>query len=126
MKNSLIQLTVAALFIPSVALAASPIQSITKEWTYKHINTGVAGQISEISAYDAITNTIWVAGAVGVDVLNASNGSLVQHINISNFGAINSVAIKNGLAAFAIESSTRANAGIVQFYDTSSRALAMV
>ena len=124
MKNSLIQLAVAALFIPSVALAASPIQSITKEWTYKHINTGVAGQISEISAYDAITNTIWVAGAVGVDVLNASNGSLVQHINISSFGAINSVAIKNGLAAFAIESSTRTNAGIVQLYDTSSRALA--
>ena len=84
----------------------------------------MAGQISEISAYDAITNTIWVAGAVGVDVLNATNGSLVQHINISSFGAINSVAIKNGLAAFAIESSIRASAGIVQFYDTSSRALA--
>ena len=58
MKNSLIRLAVAALSIPSITLAANPIQSITKEWTYKHVNTGVAGQISEISAYDAITNTI--------------------------------------------------------------------
>ena len=123
MKNLIIKTAVTSLFLPSLVLAASPIQSITKEWTYKHVTTGVAGQISEISAYDAITNTVWVAGVVGVDVLNATNGSLVQHINISSFGSINSVAIKNGLAAFAIESNTRTNAGIVQFYDTSSRAL---
>lgn len=123
MKKLLISTAIASLFMPILASAAGPIDSIVKEWTYSHINSGVAGQIAEISAYDAITNTIWVAGVVGVDVLNATNGSLVQHINTSSFGSINSLAIKNGLAAFAIESSTKTNPGIVQFYDTTSRAL---
>ena len=123
MKKAKIAVVIAALFTPIMASAASPIGSITKEWTYNHALTGAAGQTAEISAYDSITNTIWVAGLVGVDVLNATNGSLVQHISTSSFGSINSVAIKNGLAAFAIESSTRTNAGVVQFYDTSSRSL---
>lgn len=123
MKNVKIAAVIAALFMPIIATAASPIGSITKEWTYSHALTGVAGQTSEISAYDSITNTIWVAGLVGVDVLNATNGSLVQHISTSSFGSINSVAIKNGLAAFAIESSVKTNTGIVQLYDTSSRSL---
>jgi hypothetical protein len=51
---------------------------------------------SEIAAFDAATNTIWVAGVVGVDVLNAGTGALVQHIDTSGFGSVNSVAIKNG------------------------------
>ena len=124
MKKNLIASLVVSIFAPTAVFAASPIDSITKEWTYSHINSGVAGQIAEISAYDVITNTIWVAGVVGVDVLNATNGSLVQHINTSSFGSINSLAINNGLAAFAIESTVRTNPGVVQFYDTSSRALA--
>lgn len=123
MKNAKIAVVVAALFMPIIAIAASPIGSITKEWTYNHALTGAAGQTSEISAYDSITNTIWIAGLVGVDVLNATNGSLVQHIDTSSFGSINSVAIKNGLAAFAIEYRVKTNAGIVQLYDTSSRSL---
>jgi DNA-binding beta-propeller fold protein YncE len=123
MKNVKIAAVIATLFMPIIATAASPIGSITKEWTYNHALTGVAGQTSEISAYDIITNTIWVAGLMGVDVLNATNGSLIQHISTSSFGSINSVAIKNGLAAFAIESSVKTNAGIVQLYDTSSRSL---
>lgn len=123
MKKLMVSTLVAALFSPVVSFANSPIDSITKEWTYSHINSGAAGQVAEISAYDAITNTIWVAGIVGVDVLNASNGSLVQHIDTSAFGSINSLAIKNGLAAFAIESSVITNPGVVQFYDTATRTL---
>ena len=93
-----------------------------KEWTYVH--DMAQGRTGEIAAFDQMTNTIWVAGIVGVDVLDATNGSLVQHIDTSTFGgSINSVAIKNGLAAFAIESSTRTNSGVVQFFDTTTRAL---
>ncbi len=123
MKNALICSAIALLFIPSITLANSPIANITKEWTFTHSLAGSGGQTSEISAYDAITNTIWVAGIVGVDVLDATNGSLVQHIDTSSFGTINSVAIKNGLAAFAIESTVKTNPGIVQLYDTASRSL---
>ena len=124
MKNTTsIATVIAASFMPAVALAATPIGSITKEWTYSHAATGVTGLTSEISAYDSITNTIWVAGVVGVDVLNATNGSLVQHINTSSFGSINSVAISNGMAAFAIQSTVQTNAGVVKLFDTSSRSL---
>lgn len=123
MKKNIIGLTLASLFLPSLAMAASPY-TFTKEWTYSHAQTGVAGLTSEISAYDKATNTIWVAGVVGVDVLNASTGSLLQHIDTSSYGAINSVAIHNGLAAFAIESSVRTDPGVVKLFDTSTRGLA--
>lgn len=109
-----------ALSTMSAAQAATNYQ-ISKEWSFAHSGSGY---LAEIPAYDAITNTIWVAGVKGVDVLNASTGSLVQRIDTSAFGSINSVSIKNGLAAFAIENNTRTNAGIVQLYDTSSRSLA--
>ncbi|KQT36331.1 choice-of-anchor I family protein [Methylophilus sp. Leaf414] len=109
-----------ALSTMSAAQAATTYQ-ISKEWSFAHSGSGY---LAEIPAYDAITNTIWVAGVKGVDVLNASTGSLVQRIDTSAFGSINSVSIKNGLAAFAIENNTRTNAGIVQLYDTSSRSLA--
>ncbi|CAN4276129.1 PEP-CTERM protein-sorting domain [Methylophilaceae bacterium] len=123
MKNTRIAVVIAALFMPAVALAATPISSITKEWTYSHTRPEVPGIFSEISAYDSITNTIWVAGIVGVDVLNATNGSLVQHIDTRSFGSINSLAIYNGMAAFAIQDSVQTNPGVVKLFDTTSRSL---
>ncbi len=104
----------------SMAQAATTYQ-ISKEWTFSH--TG-GGYLSEIPAFDATTNTLWVAGVKGVDVLNATTGSLLQRIDTSAYGNINSVSISNGMAAFAIENTARTNAGIVQLYDTSSRSLA--
>jgi DNA-binding beta-propeller fold protein YncE len=123
MKKIMIAALVAALFIPAIASADSTFASLTKQWAYSHALTGVAGQTSEIVAFDDVTNSLWVAGVAGVDVLNAFNGSLIQHIDTSSFGSINSVAIYNGLAAFAIESSTRTEAGTIRFFDTTTRAL---
>lgn len=124
MNKKIIGVVLASLLAPSLVFAASPFSAITHEWTYAHAASGVAGLTSEISAYDAVTNSIWVAGVVGVDVLNASNGSLIQHIDTSAYGSINSVAIHNGLAAFAIESSTRTDPGVIKLFDTASRNLA--
>lgn len=104
----------------SMAEAATTYQ-ISKEWTFSHSGSGY---LSEIPAFDALTNTLWVAGVKGVDVLNATSGTLLQRIDTSAYGDINSVSIHNGLAAFAIENTTRSNAGIVQLYDTTSRSLA--
>ncbi|HYN54503.1 MAG TPA: choice-of-anchor I family protein [Methylotenera sp.] len=120
MKNTLIAAMVAALFIPVIASADTTFAGLTKEWTYTHT---LAGQTSEIAAFDSATNSLWVAGIAGVDVLNAANGSLIQHIDTTAFGSINSVAIYNGVAAFAIESSNRTTPGTVKFFDTSTRAL---
>jgi hypothetical protein len=68
-----------------------------------------------------------VAGVVGVDVLDAATGGLIEHIDLTPYGYINSVAISNGIAAFAIEARSsategdRRNPGKVLFYDTSTR-----
>ncbi len=68
------------------------------------------------------TSTIWVAGVVGVDVLDAAAGTLVEHIDVTGYGLVNSVAIHNGLAAFAIEAAPdRRLPGVVVFYDTRTR-----
>ena len=67
---------------------------------------------------------MWVAGVVGVDVLDAETGALVEHIDVTPYGLVNSVAIHNGLAAFAIEAgATRLGEapGVVLFYDTRTR-----
>ena len=125
MKKNMICAAVALAFLPAVASADSSIlNSLEKLWTYNHASTGVAGQSAEIVAFDSLTNSLWVAGVAGVDVLNASNGSLIQHINTSIYGSINSVAIYNGIAAFAIENSVdRTQAGVVKLFDTTTRAL---
>lgn len=126
MTKTLIAAAIAAALIPVSASAADPFLAFTKQWTYTHSTnpyvTTSGLQTSEISAFDSATNTLWVAGIAGVDVLNASNGSFLQHINTGSFGTINSVAIHKGVAAIAIENSTRTNAGTVQFYNTGTRA----
>ena len=92
--------------------------------TYLHATSG--GFNAEIAAYDAQTRTLWVSGVTGVDVLNVSPTGLSfnSRIDLSAYGAINSIAIHNGIAAFAIESTVnRELPGIVQFYNTSTRSL---
>jgi DNA-binding beta-propeller fold protein YncE len=124
MKRSILSLAIAAALAPLAlsASAAGPLAGITKQWTFTHNMAG--GQTSEIVSFDSSTNSLWVAGIAGVDVLNATNGSFIQHIDTTAFGSINSVAIHNGLAAFAIESAVRTNPGVVKFYDTATRSLA--
>ncbi len=59
MKKLVLSVTIASIILSNTAMA-NPISSITKQWTYSHINTGVIGQTSEISAYDVLTNSLWV------------------------------------------------------------------
>ena len=88
------------LTLPVAAAPAERPLSFTKLWTHGHTTPG---QLSEIPAFDRRTNTVWVAGVVGVDVLDGETGTLVEHIDVTGYGLVNSVAIHNGLAAFAIE-----------------------
>jgi hypothetical protein len=48
--------------------AAERSITFTRLWTHTH---ETRGQLAEIPGYDARTHTIWVAGVVGVDVLDA-------------------------------------------------------
>lgn len=90
----------------------------TPVWTYDH---AINGQTSEIPAYDAATNTVWVVGVNGVDVLDAKTGALVEHMDTTAYGSANSVAIHDGLAAVAIEAPDRVSPGVVMLIDTSTR-----
>jgi hypothetical protein len=115
---AVILLVLASSFPVNSAIADSEL-AFTKLWSHAH---ATAGQVSEIPAFDAKTNTIWVAGVVGVDVLDADTGTLVQHIDVTSLGRVNSVSIHSGLAAFAIEAfPDRRVPGRVVFYDTRTR-----
>ncbi len=112
-----------ALGATAFALLQAPLASaadvtVERVWRYAHQAT-TPGQKSEIVAYDALTDTLWVAGTTGVDVLSRISGQQVANINVGNFGAVNSVAIFEGLAAFAIENTTdRTLPGVVVFFNT--------
>ncbi len=123
-KQALLISAIAATF-STASLASDPAISFEWQWTHEH-NT--VGQASEIPVYDKKTNTMWVAGVVGVDVLDADSGELLKHIDVTPYGFVNSVAIHNGLAAFAIEAYSdeligdRRAPGVVLFYDTKTMA----
>lgn len=107
----------------TLPLSAAPAERplvFTKLWTHGHTTPG---QVSETLAFDPRTITFWVAGVVGVDVLDGETGTLIEHIDVTGYGLVNSVAIHNGLAALAIEAGPpdRRRAGVVVFYNTRTR-----
>lgn len=61
-------------------LSSGNCRTFTKQWTFNH-EVLALGQVSEIPAFDKRTNTLWVGGVVGVDVLDAETGMLVKHIS---------------------------------------------
>ncbi|RZS52363.1 choice-of-anchor I family protein [Sphaerotilus mobilis] len=102
----------------------APVVTFERLWRHAHVDGGVVGQKSEIVAHDERTDTLWVAGVVGVDVLDRRSGAKLAHIDVQPWGAVNSVAIHDGLAALAIENtSDRAEPGVVLFVDTRSRTI---
>lgn len=118
------KLLATACLLALTPLSATAQVTFSKKWTFSNAPAfTTTGQTSEIVAFDSTTDTLWVAGITGVNVLNRSTGSLIQRIDTSSFGSINSVAIHNGVAAFAIEAPVKTNAGRVQFYDTATRTL---
>ena len=115
----------AAAALPSTAAWASDV-GISRVWQFDHTLPGaIAGQKAEIVAYDAHTDTLWVAGTVGIDVLDRATGQRVAQLDVRHLGAVNSVAVHDGLAALALENTTdRDLPGLVVFFDTRSRAQA--
>ncbi len=122
-KRSLVVGTITALVSLSLGADQPRSVSFSKLWTYGHGVT-TPGQVSEIPAYDPRTNTVWVAGVVGVDILDAGSGALLGHLDVTAHGAVNSVAISHGIAALAVEAlGDRRNPGVVLFFDTRTRTL---
>ncbi|GAB2696693.1 hypothetical protein GCM10011495_28800 [Hymenobacter frigidus] len=84
---------------------------------------GASGTNSaEIVAHDPSTQRLYVANSIGgkLDILNfATPGMLtpVASINMAPYGGINSVAVRNGLVACAVEDAVLQNAGKIVFFD---------
>jgi 2',3'-cyclic-nucleotide 2'-phosphodiesterase (5'-nucleotidase family) len=89
--------------------------------------TGVFDEsAAEIPAYDPETQRLFVvnANSATVDVLDLSdptNPTLITSIELSNFGGVaNSVAVKNGLVAVAVENNDKQANGQVIFFNANS------
>ncbi|WP_426061032.1 choice-of-anchor I family protein [Hymenobacter sp. B1770] len=84
---------------------------------------GVSGTNSaEIVAHDPSTQRLYVANSIGnkLDILNfATPGMLtsVASINIATYGGINSVSVRNGLVACAMENANPQQNGSIVFFD---------
>lgn len=87
-------------------------------------SNGASGTNSaEIVAHDPSTQRLYIANSIGakldiVDFINPSNPVLLNSLSISAYGNINSVAVKNGTVALAIENGTNPqDSGKVVFLD---------
>jgi len=79
---------------------------------------------AEISAYDPVNQTIFITNDDKIEVVDFSapqNIAPIVTINVGDFGgdAVQSVAISNGIAAYAISVDPNTDNGVVVFTDTS-------
>ncbi len=77
---------------------------------------------AEIAAYDPSTKRLYVVNSVGgkLDILSLANPSAiapVASIDIKSYGNLNSVAVRNGLVACALEGTNPQANGSVVFFD---------
>lgn len=111
-------------------LPTAPAIDLTVLGTYA---TGVFDEgAAEINAYDAETKRLFVvnSNAVTIDILDLSNPTSptkVGEIDATAYGAgANSVAVKNGIVAVAIENETVTDNGEVVFFDAFGNFLGQV
>jgi len=89
-------------------------------------NTKSGAGAAEIVAYDSATKRLFlISNPAGksdleiLDVSNPENPTTFRKIDMLAYGlGVNSVAVKNGLVATAVEDSTRTNPGKVVFFNT--------
>ena len=90
-----------------------------------NFSNGVSGSNSaEIVAHDPTSQRLFIANSIGakldiVDFIDPANPTLLYSVPISTYGNINSVAVKNGIVAAAIENGTNPqDSGKVVFFNT--------
>lgn len=97
--------------------------TLTVLGTYTNTTAAFAEGASEIVAYDAVSQTLYVVNgfAAAVDILDISdptNPTLLDQMDVTPYGAnVNSVAVQNGVVAAAVEADPLQNPGKVVFFD---------
>ena len=100
---------------PAAAAAATLQMNLLKTYT-----TGIFDDsAAEISAFDSGTNRIFVTNSSNgtVDVYDLLGGNAPINTIAVGDGGPNSVAVKNGIVAVAVEATTVTDPGTVKFYD---------
>lgn len=87
---------------------------------------------AEIVAHDPVWQRVYVGNArdIRVDILdinNPANPTKIGHLDMAPYGkVVNSVAVKNGLVAVAVEAAVKTDPGVVVFFDTGQQHLSTV
>lgn len=101
----------------------SPTNSITLNLLSSFSNSITGSNSAEIVVHDPTTQRLYIANSIGgkldiIDFVNPSSPNLLASISVTPYGNINSVAVKNGTVACAIENSTNPqDSGKVVFFD---------
>src|SRR5690349_21143595 len=108
----------------SLAVSAAPLRALDMSLTPigTHTNGPPYGlSDAEIVAHDPGTQRLYVGNArdIRIDVIDISdptNPTKIEHVDMSSYGAVvNSVAVKNGLIAVAVEAAAKTDPGVVVF-----------
>jgi 2',3'-cyclic-nucleotide 2'-phosphodiesterase/3'-nucleotidase/5'-nucleotidase len=120
--------------LPMAALAAAALCPTLNAWAkapgielhaISSVRTDVAGVgAAEIVAHDPVTHRLFVVNfpAARIDVIDAAdpaNTSIIGSIDVTPYGgSANSVAVRDGIVAVAVEATVRTDPGSVAFFDT--------
>ncbi len=112
--------------------APAPNNEIQLSFVSSYLNVGPnPGNSAEISAYDPTSKRLFIVNSLGrkmniVDFSDPLAMSNIATIDIAPFGGINSVAVRNGIVAVAIETTNLTDAGSVLFFDKDGALLKQV
>ncbi|TKD60523.1 choice-of-anchor I family protein [Flavobacterium sp. ASW18X] len=98
---------------------------VSINFTHKKTFTVGGEGAAEISAFDAATGRLFTVNVekdviTVYDISNVDAPMFVADIALNGAGAPNSVAVKNGILAVAVEQEVKQDNGYVKFYDTES------
>ncbi|WP_177765808.1 choice-of-anchor I family protein [Flavobacterium sp. I3-2] len=104
-------------------LAPVPTNEITLDYVGSFDPSGANSSSTEIVVHDPTTQRLFVTSGVSgvLDIIDFSNPLLptvIQSINMSSYGGITSVAVKNGIVAVASPNAIETNNGSVVFFNT--------
>jgi len=131
-SSRFVAVAVIATFVAAPATAdSSPERAALELGVLGTYSTGLGEASSEIAAYDKHLRRVFVTNAASrtVDILDVSTPATptrIERIDVSALGTPNSVAIKDGLVAVAIEAPVKTDLGLVAFYSSSGAPIAQV
>jgi 2',3'-cyclic-nucleotide 2'-phosphodiesterase / 3'-nucleotidase / 5'-nucleotidase len=113
-------------FLPLTLMAQDPVLSVLGTYRTGSYNVGAA----EIAAHDPQTQRLFVVNGADkvIDILDMRNPANMTRVGRISFtpeigAAANSVAVKNGIVAVAVEADPKTSPGSVAFYNAEGRLL---